>query len=406
MHRSQDEVIELIKSHDLVISLLPYNLHPEVAKLCVQYKTNMVTASYRSPAMFDLHQAAEDAGITIMNEVGVDPGIDHLLAMECFDNIKDHGGKVTSFVSYCGGLTAPEFSSNPLRYKFSWSPRGVLLNVLSGARFLQNGKVVDIPAGGQLLDSAVNLDFLPGFNLEGFANRDSTIYSELYGIESAHTILRGTLRFKGFSEAMKGLVKLGLISEQTSPILHHSGPDLTWREYMCDLMGKDKNVFPDTLKDLIYDKVGKDRSRLKCIEDLGLLEDEQIDKKDTPLDTLSNYLSKKLAFGPGERDLIVMRHDVGVKWSDNSEESHHIDLVVYGDANKYSAMAATVGFPTGIAAKMVLDGEIQKRGSILPFTPDVYRPMLSRLKNENIIAREEVRQVTAAPNMVPEQTRY
>ena len=191
-----DLLNDLVKSHDVVVSLLPWTLHPEIAKVAIANKTNMVTASYLSDGIKGQEQAAIDAGVTIVNECGVDPGIDHFLAMECFDNVHQGGGKVESFISFCGGLPAPECSDNALGYKFSWSPRGALLNMLSGARYLQNGEVIDIEENGGLMDAAQPMDFLPGFSLEGYPNRDSTIYTDLYGIREAHTVLRGTLRYK------------------------------------------------------------------------------------------------------------------------------------------------------------------------------------------------------------------
>lgn len=197
VHESPDRLDDLIKSHNIVISLLPWTLHPEVAKRCIANKTDMVTASYCTPQMQALHKEAESAGITVVNEVGLDPGIDHLLAMECFDDVHTGGGKVESFISYCGGLPAPENSDNPLGYKFSWSPRGALMNMLSGAKYLGKGKAVTIDPNGGLLDASESMDFLPGFSLEGYPNRDSTVYGELYGIREAHTLLRGTLRYKG-----------------------------------------------------------------------------------------------------------------------------------------------------------------------------------------------------------------
>ncbi|XP_054475629.1 alpha-aminoadipic semialdehyde synthase, mitochondrial [Anoplopoma fimbria] len=186
----------LVKDHDLVISMLPYTLHPLIAKHCINRKVNMVTASYLSPAMKELQSSAEEAGITIVNEMGLDPGIDHMLAMECIDKAKADGCTVESYSSFCGGLPAPECSDNPLRYKFSWSPYGVLLNTISPAIFLRDNQVVSIPAGGALMESSSPMDFFPGFNLEGFPNRDSTKYAESYGIQTAHTLIRGTLRFK------------------------------------------------------------------------------------------------------------------------------------------------------------------------------------------------------------------
>ena len=196
IQESPEHLKDLVKSHDVVVSLLPWTLHPKIAEVAIATGTNMVTASYLSDGIKAQHQAAVDAGVTIVNECGVDPGIDHFLAMECFDNVHEGAGKVESFVSFCGGLPAPECSDNPLGYKFSWSPRGALLNMLSGARYLANGEVVDIEENGGLLDAATSMDFLPGFSLEGYPNRDSTIYTDLYGIREAHTVLRGTLRYK------------------------------------------------------------------------------------------------------------------------------------------------------------------------------------------------------------------
>lgn len=191
-----DSLAELISNADLVVSLLPYSLHPLVAKQCIACHKNMVTASYLTPAMKELHQAALDAQVTILNEVGLDPGIDHLLAMECFQQVTNNGGRIKSFVSYCGGLPAPESAENPLKYKFSWNPKGVLLNCLSGARWIEKGQVNEIDSGGSLLDSAKELDFLTAFNLEGFPNRDSIVYKKVYGIDNVETILRGTLRYE------------------------------------------------------------------------------------------------------------------------------------------------------------------------------------------------------------------
>lgn len=192
--KNQDTLDSLIQESDLVISLLPYALHPKIAERCIQFRKNMVTASYMSPEMKNLSQAAKNADVTILNEVGLDPGIDHLLAMECFDQVKSNGGQITSFISYCGGLPAPENTNNPLSYKFNWNPRGVILNTLSGAKWLENGQVMEVPAGGSLMDNVYSIDFLSGFNLEGYPNRDSLIYRDVYGISNVDTILRGTLR--------------------------------------------------------------------------------------------------------------------------------------------------------------------------------------------------------------------
>uniref|UniRef100_A0A131XMG5 Putative lysine-ketoglutarate reductase/saccharopine dehydrogenase n=1 Tax=Hyalomma excavatum TaxID=257692 RepID=A0A131XMG5_9ACAR len=385
--KTPDAIQNLIKDADLVVSLLPYPLHPTIAQYCITHKTNMVTASYLTPEMKELHSAAADANITVMNEVGLDPGIDHLLAMECFDEVRRKGGKVVSFVSYCGGLPAPEHANNPLRYKISWNPRSAFVNCLGPARYLENGKEVEIPAGS-LLDNARSVPFLPGFNLEGYPNRDSLIYKSTYGIANAHTVLRGTLRYKGFSSAMKGLQLLGLLGSEPHPSLHPRGPEITWRQFMTTLMGQPDNLLTSNIKNLIYDRVDKCEFRTKAIEDLGLLDDIPVEKKNTPLDTLIFHLSNRLAYEPGERDLVIMRHDIGIQWHDEKKEMRHVDMVTYGDPNGYSAMAKTVGYPAAIAAKMILQGEIQGKGMVLPFAQEIYGPMIQRLKNEGIRCSE------------------
>lgn len=385
-----DHLSDLVESADVVVSLLPYQLHHTVAETCIQNSTNMVTASYLTPDMANLNQRALEAGITVVNEIGLDPGIDHLLAMECIDEVHQAGGKVESFVSYCGGLPAPECSDNPLRYKFSWSPRGVLLNTLGTAKFLEDSKNIEVAAGGDILDQAKNLEFLPGFALEGFPNRDSVRYAQLYGIAAeAHTVFRGTLRFRGFVQTMKALQKLGLIDPNSHPALHPHGPEITWRGYVSNLLGLSTlDVFYENLKTKVGDRIGHDN--VESIVSLGLLDEIPVNRLNTPLDTLCHHLINRLALGPRDRDVVVLRHDIGILWPNGNREKRGITLVQYGEFNGTTAMARTVGLPAAIAAKMVLDGEIQEKGMVLPFSPDIYRPILSRLRNEGIQANETV----------------
>nr|XP_023029105.1 alpha-aminoadipic semialdehyde synthase, mitochondrial isoform X2 [Leptinotarsa decemlineata] len=379
---------DLVRKADVVVSILPASLHSVVAKACINEGVHMVTASYMSPTVKDLHQAAQNAGVTILNEVGLDPGIDHFLALECIQEVQSSGGTVTSFESFCGGLPAPEFSDNPLRYKFSWSPRGALLNTVSSARYLRKGQIVEISEGGELMRAAQPLDFLPGFNLEGFPNRDSLKYAKLYGIDGANTILRGTIRYSGFAQAARQLQFLGLLDSEIHPSLHLQGPEITWRKFICDLLGlEDSNIFYDNLKSKITERTGTETA-VDVLEELGLLEEKSVVKCGTPLDTLTHYLSTKLALEKDERDIIILRHDVGVLWPDNKKETRGINFVVYGDINGHSAMAKTVGYPAAIAAKMILDGEIQERGCILPFAPEIYRTMLQRLRMEGFNSSE------------------
>uniref|UniRef100_UPI0037E935AC alpha-aminoadipic semialdehyde synthase, mitochondrial n=1 Tax=Semicossyphus pulcher TaxID=241346 RepID=UPI0037E935AC len=370
----------LVKDHDLVISMLPYSFHPLIAKNCIKRKVNMVTASYLSPAMMELQSSVEEAGITIVNEMGLDPGIDHMLAMECIDQGKADGCTVESYSSFCGGLPAPECSDNPLRYKFSWSPYGVLLNTISPAIFLRDNEVVSIPAGGSLMDSTMPMDFLPGFNLEGFPNRDSTKYAEPYGIETAHTLIRGTLRFKGFSKAMSGFVKLGLIHSEPSPVSHQT----SWKDLLCQQMGLSPSLSHDAFEEAVYERIGKDDFGMDTLRWFGMLSDELVPHADSVLASLAKHLEAKLSFDKRERDMVILRNDVGLRHPTGELETKHISLVVYGEPNGFSAMAKTVGYPAAIAARMVLDGEISTKGLVVPMTKEVYGPALARLKEEGL----------------------
>ncbi|OQV24242.1 Alpha-aminoadipic semialdehyde synthase, mitochondrial [Hypsibius exemplaris] len=391
IQRRPEELAKLIQEHDLCISLLPYGLHGKVADLCIAHHVNMVTASYSNVLTANpdasYHQRAVDADVTILNEMGLDPGIDHLLAMECFDEVKELGGKVTSFRSFCGGLPAPEFSDNPLRYKFSWNPRGVFLAALNGARFIDNGKIVEIPPGGvDLMESVKPFDFLPGFNLEGYSNRDSLHYLKEYGIEGATTCMRGTLRYKGYTDCLIGLMKLGMLQPTPHPALHPDGPDVTWRKLIAILTNQSSNNLLENLKRSVAEKVGS-LERLQAVEQLGLFDNTTpVIKHNTPLDTLAHHLAKTLTYEKNERDLVILRHDIGITWPNNTKESREITLVVYGEPNGYTAMAKTVGYPAAIGAKMLLDKEIQRKGLVMPLSKDIYRPVLQRLEQEGIKA--------------------
>uniref|UniRef100_A0A452TCF7 Aminoadipate-semialdehyde synthase n=1 Tax=Ursus maritimus TaxID=29073 RepID=A0A452TCF7_URSMA len=324
--KQEEKLSSLVAKQDLVISLLPYALHPLVAKACITSKVNMITASYITPALKELEKSVEDAGITVIGELGLDPGLDHMLAMETIDKAKEVGATIESYISYCGGLPAPEHSDNPLRYKFSWSPVGVLMNIMQPATYLLSGKVVDVAGGVSFLDAVTPMDYFPGLNLEGYPNRDSTKYAEIYGIPSAHTLLRGTLRYK---------VKFYLYFYDQ-------------KELLCDLVGISPSSKHDVLKEAVFEKLGRDNTQL-------------------------------------ERDMIVMRDSFGIRHPSGHLENKTIDLVVYGDINGFSAMAKTVGLPTAMAAKMLLDGEIKAKGLMGPFSKDIYGPILERIKAEGIV---------------------
>jgi len=379
--KSQDRLQKLVSENDLVISLLPYTMHPMVANMCIENKKNMLTASYVTPEMKELGEKAEAAGITIFQEIGLDPGIDHLLAMNCFDSVAESGGKVVGYKSYCGGLPAPEDAANPLRYKFSWSPRGALLTALNGARYLKDGEIVEIQPGS-LMENTSAFEAYPGFNLEGYPNRDSTNYAEKYGLKDVKTMIRGTLRYKDFSDAVLAIHRLGFL-DMSQKQGFEEGNSTTWGTLMNQLLGTN-NLEGGNLEIIVNDIINNNSVALKAIKELGLLSsDIEVITKGSPLDTLSAYLASTLVYAPGERDLVLLNNQIEIEWADK-KETREISLVAYGDPKGYSAMARTVSVPAAIAAKMILDGEISTKGTVVPLRREFYDPILKRLETEGI----------------------
>jgi saccharopine dehydrogenase (NADP+, L-glutamate forming) len=220
---------------DIVISLIPYTFHALVIRSAIKNKKNVVTTSYVSPSMMELDEEAKEAGITVMNEIGLDPGIDHLYAVKTIDEVHKAGGKITSFLSYCGGLPAPEASDNPLGYKFSWSSRGMLLALRNSAKYYKDGEIEEVP-GKDLMGTAKPYFIYPGYAFVAYPNRDSTTYKERYNIPEAQTIIRGTLRYQGFPEFIKVLVDIGFLSEDQCDFLKASDSPLTWREATAKIL--------------------------------------------------------------------------------------------------------------------------------------------------------------------------
>ncbi|KAI8872471.1 hypothetical protein GQ42DRAFT_174340 [Ramicandelaber brevisporus] len=397
---SESAVADLVSKHDVVVSFVPAPLHPIVAEACIANKKHMVTASYISPAMKDLDAKAKDAGIVIMNEIGLDPGIDHLTAMSIIDEVKRDGGRIKSFISWCGGLPAPEDSANPLGYKFSWSPRGVLTAAMNNAQFKMRGRIHDIPGTQLLAQHFASVPIYNGFALEGLANRDSLPYASLYGLDldSMDTMFRGTLRFKGFSDLMHAYLRLGLLD--TDPAT--GGKFESWAQFV------DAAIFTapkDSAKVTKADRMGAIAAKLRLpaahpMVDRTYQSLQWLGAIDSPLaaaplaaasalDGLCEILRIKLAYAPKERDLVVLHHEFGVELGNGSTETRTSTLVAYGDSvTGTTAMATTVGVPAAIATEMILDGQIAQRGVIAPMHKDVYAPILSKLTKEGLVIKE------------------
>lgn len=371
-----------VAKHDLVISLIPYTFHATVIESAIRNKKNVVTTSYVSPAMMELDQKCKDAGITVMNEIGLDPGIDHLYAVKTIDEVHQAGGKILSFLSYCGGLPAPEASDNPLGYKFSWSSRGVLLALRNAAKVYQDGKIVDI-ASKDLMATAKPYFIMPGYAFVAYPNRDSTPYKERYNIPEAETITRGTLRYQGFPQFIKVLVQTGFLEE--TPIEALKTP-ITWKEATKAILGISSSE-PRDLEAAIVSRADfdsdEDRERiLSGLRWIGIFSDEKITPRGNSLDTLCAALEQKMQFEEGERDMVMLQHKFLIEHKDGSRETRTSTLVEYGDPKGYSAMAKTVGIPCGVAAKQVLNGTLSEKGILAPMSAKINNPIMKELKEK------------------------
>ncbi|KAG6356835.1 hypothetical protein INS49_014709 [Diaporthe citri] len=378
-----------VAQHDLVISLIPYTFHAKVIQSAIRQKKHVVTTSYVSPAMLELDAAAKEAGITVMNEIGLDPGIDHLWAVKTIEEVHQAGGKITSFLSYCGGLPAPEASDNPLGYKFSWSSRGVLLALGNTAKYWQDGKEVEI-AGKELMGAAKPYFIYPGYAFVAYPNRDSTPYNERYSIPEAQTIVRGTLRYQGFPEFIRTLVQTGFLTETPSDVL--SKPT-TWREATKAIVGASSSSEEDLKKAILskatFNSPEEESRILSGLAWVGIFSDEQITPRGNPLDTLCATLEKKMQYEGEERDMVLLQHKFGIEHADGRKETRTSTLVEYGDPKGYSAMAKLVGVPCAVAVKQVLDGTITEKGVLAPMKWSLCEPILNELKNNYGINMEE-----------------
>lgn len=390
---NEAELDEAVAAHDVTISLIPYTFHATVIKSAIKAKKHVVTTSYVSDSMKALEADVKAAGITVMNEIGLDPGIDHLYAVDMIDKVHQEGGKITSFLSYCGGLTAPENSDNPLGYKFSWSPRGVLLAVQNNAQFYKDGKKQETP-GNELMASAKTYDTgFQGFNFVAYPNRDSTPYRERYSIPEAQTIIRGTLRFGGFTNLIQAITDMGFLSQEPLEMLSPSNSTPpSWAEATAKILAatsksesdlawaiSSRTKFPDTPT--------KERV-LAGLRWIGLFSDsEKVDPRGNPLDTLCATLEKKMQFAEGERDFVFLQHKFGIEWKGGKKETRTSTLVEYGEPTSptsTSAMAKLVGVPCGVATLMVLDGRISEKGILAPLTPTLTKPLMAELKKYGI----------------------
>ncbi|HPE77963.1 MAG TPA: saccharopine dehydrogenase C-terminal domain-containing protein [Draconibacterium sp.] len=372
---------KLVSTHDLVISLLPYIYHVTVAKLCIQYKKNMVTTSYVSPEMKELDAEARKAGIIILNEIGVDPGFDHMTAMRIIDKVKNQGGKIKEFYSICGALPAPEEASNPFRYKFSWSPRGVLLAGNNNAKYMKHGEIVEIPTEN-LFKNPLQTEF-PGVGLmEVYPNRDSLTYIDKYDIPEVETMYRGTFRYPNWCRSLDIMKTLGLISTE---IQNFEGKKLK------EVVAEKLDVYPKNVKEKVVGrlKLALDGPAIDAIDWLGYFSNDKINiTEGSTLDITVDLMMKKMMLPEGARDMVVMQHIFLTENTYGQKEVIKARMLDYASADNTS-IARTVALPAAIAAKVILDGKIIERGIQIPISKSIYEPVLNELETLGITMVEE-----------------
>ncbi len=377
---------EEIKHADMIISMLPASMHMNVAKDCVRFRKHLATASYVSKEMEELDAEAKAAGIILMNETGLDPGIDHASAMRVIDHIHELGGELTSFKSYCGGLVAPESNDNPWGYKFSWNPRNVVLAGQGTAQYIEKGEYKYIPYN-RLFTQIDTIEVEDYGLFDAYANRDSLSYRKLYNIAAIPTMLRGTLRMPGYCRAWNVFVKLGLTDDSYKI---EASDKLTYRQLLEAYLPSGNQSTKDKLITFMGNEM--DAEALHKIEWLGIFEDKKIPVANaTPAQILQDLLEKKWKLQVHDKDMIVMQHqfEYTIPTGDGSaKKALNSSLVVKGEDQVYTAMAKTVGLPLAIASKLIMQGKIKARGVVIPTLKEIYEPLLEELESMGIVFEE------------------
>jgi len=382
---NDDERKAAVQNADIVISMLPARFHVEVAKDCVTFGKHMVTASYISDEMQALDAEAKEKGLVFMNEIGLDPGIDHMSAMQVIDRIHDEGGKILLFESFCGGLVAPESDNNLWNYKFTWNPRNVVLAGQGGtAKFIQEGKYKYIPYN-RLFRRTEFLEVEGYGKFEGYANRDSLSYRSVYGLEDIETLYRGTVRRVGYSRAWNSFITLGMTDDSYTI---ENSEEMTYKDYVNSFLPYSPTdsvelKFRHSLKidqdDVIWDKF-LELDLFSATKKVGIA-------NATPAQILQKILLDTWTLQQEDKDMIVMYHKFGYELNG---KKHQVDskMVILGDDQTFTAMSKTVGLPVAIATLQILNGKIKTPGVQLPISKEVYSPILKELEDYGIIFNE------------------
>ncbi len=375
----------VIIEHDFIISMLPAFMHTDVARDCVEFGKHMATASYVSGEMKALNNEAVKKNIILLNECGLDPGIDHASAMKVIDEIKHQGGEIISFKSYCGGLVAPESNDNPWGYKFSWNPRNVVLAGQGTAQYLQNGEIKFTPYNRLYTQNdIIEMDGYGKF--DAYANRDSISYIDAYGLDKIKTMVRGTLRQYGYCKAWNVFVRLGL-TDDSSKITHSN--KLTYTSLLASFLPLGTGSLKERLKNFMG--AGWDAEIEKQMDYLELFSDKKIEMPEgTPAQLLQALLEEKWKLKPNDKDMIVMQHQFEYSLPGKSIQKLNSSLGVIGKDENHTAMALTVGLPLAITVKNFLTKQFNLSGVQIPTKKEIYLPLLKELEENQIIFNEKV----------------
>jgi saccharopine dehydrogenase-like NADP-dependent oxidoreductase len=373
---------KLVADHDITVSLMPYKYHIDVARACLRNGKSLVTTSYIQPGMMDLDEPARKAGILFLNEIGLDPGIDHMTSMRVIDHIHNKGGRVEEFYSLCGALPAPECAENPLKYKFSWSPKGVILASRNSALYLKKGQRIFIDTS-DLFKDIFTYNFPAIGELDVYPNRDSVSYIDIYGIPEAQTVYRGTFRYKGWCETLDLMKSCDMLADTAKD--YHG---MTYAGFLAERAGLGTRDLKTNLANKF--KISVESAAIQSLDFLGFFGDERLNYRETtPFEITSDRMIKKMMISDNERDMVVLQHIFLASYPDGKKEVIKSSMLDFGSPSTNTSISRTVALPAAVAVRMILENKIDTRGVHRPVIPQIYNPVLDELKTLGVEMKEE-----------------
>ena len=381
--KNEELLNRIVQDHDITVSLLPWIFHPTVAKCCLAHKKNMVTTSYVKPQMQAMDQQAKEAGVIFLNEIGLDPGIDHMSAMRIIDHIHNKGGKVDEFYSFCGALVAPEVEKNPFNYKFTWAPKGVVMAGNNDGKYLMKGRVVEVPTE-DLFKKPIKMHCCDVGDMEVYPNRDSLPYIELYGIPEAQTMMRGTFRYPKWCDVIDAFKKIGLLGSEKMEM-----QQLSYAQMLAKLIGAEN---AESIQEKVANFLGRPTNSdpMVALEWLGLFSSTPIGREeDSPFEVVSDIMIDKMMIKDNERDMVVMQHTFVASYPNGQKEVIRSRMLDFGTPKTDTSIARTVALPAACAVEMIRENKIQAKGVHIPVIPEIYNPILDTLEKLGIKMIEE-----------------